>query len=99
MDEDMTMETASEGVIDQIVEESRDDEEEAGRDDAEAIISRIIGALDERIAPITERLSAIERAQRDTFANVVQSAAIVSNGASEVDATPQPTVGDYDLSI
>lgn len=98
MPEDETTST-----IEQIAEENRDDVEQSvrdeGRDDAEAIISRIISALDERLAPISERLSAVERAQRDTFANVVQSAAIVSTGADEVDATPQPTPGDYDLSI
>lgn len=96
-------EDETQSTVERIAEENRDDVEQSvrdeGRDDAEVIVSRIIGALDERLTPISDRLAAVERAQRDTFANVVQSAAIVSTGADEVDATPQPTPGDYDLSI
>lgn len=102
--------TATDAAVEQIVDESRRDTEESvrdeGRDDAEAIVSRVVSALDERLAPISERLSAIESAQRDTFANVVRSGAIVSRGATEVEGpgTDAPfgaraSVDEYDLTV
>ena len=103
-EDEITTTTASEEAIDEIVDDSREDVEQSvrdeGRDEAETIIEAVRGMLDERFGSVDARLSAIERAQRDSFATMVRDGGVVRDRAMvEVDHASAPAPEDYDLSI
>lgn len=102
--ESATQPSALDEAVSEIVSESREDVEQSvrdeGRDDAAAIINAVRGMLDELFGSVDARLSAIERAQRDSFATMVRDGGVVRDRTMvEVDHASAPASEDYDLSI
>ena len=102
--ESVAQPSALDEAMSEIVDESREAVEQSvrdeGRDDAAAIIEAVRGMLDERFGSVDARLSAIERAQRDSFATMVRDGGVVRDRTMvEVDHASAVTPEDYDLSI
>ena len=96
-EQESTPSPAAQAVGD-IVEDERGTDVDS-TEQVDTSLTDAIAALSTRFDAIDERLGAIERAQRDSFASLVQSGAVVRDVKQTDVEQGEPKQLDYDLSI